>query len=340
MADLIFLLLASLYAVLFVMAPVLSAKIVDLGFAGAILPVGAIGISFAYMLLDVIHDSCGKSKAKQTVIAAAMARAVIYLMVVPVILLIPSENELHGFHNIMYESIRLFLASEIAMVGSQLFIDIPVFASLRKKTHAAFWLRYNLSTVISNAFSIVVFSTLGFAGTGRGKVVGIISGIMLVRLALTVALTPIAVCLRWLSRGCVGLLLIGMIAAPAGAQALRIGAGSTFTERGADPHVGLFATTGEWNRLSANAVARVNEDGDWTYLAKGSLRVVRGLQLEAGWDFLPHRDHEPEPVVGLAYVVPLAERLSAVAILNAEPLNDWGWAAIFRVNFTLWRRDG
>lgn len=342
MGSLIFLILASLYAVLFVIAPVLSAKIVGLGIGNAVLPVGAMAISVAYMLLDVIHDGCGKAQARQTVISAAIARAVVYLMVVPVVLVVPAKSELPGFHDIMYESMRLFLASEIAMVGSQLFVDIPIFAALRQRTRTAFWLRYNASTFISNAFSIVVFSTLGFAGTGRAPVLGVIFGIVLVRFAMTAALTPLAVVLRWLARGCAGLLLLAVIAAPASAQALRVGIGSSFTERGgADPHVGLFASTGEWGRLSANAVARVNEDGDVTYLAKASLRVVRGVQVEAGWDFLPRRDYEPEPVVGVVFIVPITKRLSGAAILNAEPRNDWGWAAVFRVNFTLWkRRDG
>jgi uncharacterized integral membrane protein (TIGR00697 family) len=184
---------AALAAASFVITPILGVKSIVLG--PLIVLGGQISMIFAYGLIDVAHDVWGRAQAIRTIVVAAMARLFVWSMI-GLVALSPGGAP-SGWERVLHESFRYFLAGELAMLLSQLFVDVRVFAWVRERLRRGFWVRYNLSNLLSQTLTFALFVPLALAGTGRPLLAIFVSGILL-RLLLSFIMTPIFAGLaRW-----------------------------------------------------------------------------------------------------------------------------------------------
>lgn len=157
------------YIVLLIASPLLSQYIVNVG--GLNFTGGVLTALLAYQLLDVINEIWGKKDARKAVYLGFGTKMVL----APILFLI------HPF------VFRIFLAGEAMNLIQNLLLDIPVFDKL-KKVKINFFIRSNLSNIISWTLGSVLFVFLAFYGT---KAFGwqLIIGQMLVRYPLTLIYT-------------------------------------------------------------------------------------------------------------------------------------------------------
>lgn len=154
--------LVAMFVGLHLFAPITSNKILLV--AGLTFTSGALLIGASYAVLDILNDWQGREVARQTVKAALIVRTVFFVVVVPVIILLPAAREVEGFEDFMTSSVRLFAAGLASLFVSSYLISIPVFTWLRERMQGRwFALRYlttNLPVIVS---ATVVYVTLGFA---------------------------------------------------------------------------------------------------------------------------------------------------------------------------------
>lgn len=180
-------LMAVLHASLFVMAPVLSSKMIELPF-GMRLLAGSMSMTLAYGCLDVVNQIWGLRQARIVALLAMVARFIVYLLGV-IIVVLPGQSS-PGFDRIATESFRVFLAGEVTHLFFQVLLDTAIFDWVRRKINKGFWLRYGLSNLVSMVVTSGVFTLL--ATTGRGlPTFEIWIGTVAVRLLMMALLTPV-----------------------------------------------------------------------------------------------------------------------------------------------------
>lgn len=188
--------LIAAYTAIFVMVPFLSARIIEV--FNMKLLVGSIAMIIAHGLLDVINEGYGPEKAKQTVLTAVVIRLFIWCFIA-LSYMLPTFRQPDGYQVIMLSGFRLLVAGEVTLVLTQYFLDVPVFAWLKRKTSYGFWVRYNLSNILSQSLLTCLFITMAFIGTGK-PIVELIFYAILFRTIVSMTLTPLFV----------GLLSIGL----------------------------------------------------------------------------------------------------------------------------------
>lgn len=185
-SDAKFALLASTYAALFVLAPVISNRVVSI--FGVKVLLGSVLLIIALGLLDVVNNDFGMRRARLVVVCGLVTRIIAWALV-SALMALPVLSEPAGFAGIVNSSLTLFLAGEVSIFLSQYFIDVRVFDWLRRK-YPAFWIRYNLSNLISYAMGLLIFLLLAFWGKDV-DLVGLFVGQIIVRLSLQALLSPI-----------------------------------------------------------------------------------------------------------------------------------------------------
>jgi uncharacterized integral membrane protein (TIGR00697 family) len=178
--------LIGMYAAIFVIAPVLSVRIVDV--FGAKLLVGSILMSFAFGFLDVINNDFGAIRARQVVVGAFIVRLVVWALIL-LSTLLPTFHESKGYAEVVLRGVRILIAGEISLTFSQLLIDIPVFDRL-KKYSTRFSVRYNLSNAISHFFGLIIFILIAFVGTGL-PMFKLFWSKVIVGIVISIILTPL-----------------------------------------------------------------------------------------------------------------------------------------------------
>lgn len=154
-------LLTAFFVGFVLLAPILSNRLIDI--FGIKVAFGTLMIPLACSLLDVINNNFGARVAKDVVITSVVVRFTIYGLVA-LGLLIPVVKETPGFSEMILTGIRLLIASELAIGLSQYFIDIPLF-SYMKERYGHFFVRYNVSNLVSTAIQGTIFVLIGFWGS-------------------------------------------------------------------------------------------------------------------------------------------------------------------------------
>jgi len=180
-----FALLASLYAALFVLAPVISNRVVDV--FGVKVLLGSVLLIVALGLLDVVNNDFGIRRARLVVVCALVTRIIVWVLV-SALMALPVLSEPPGFGKVVNSSLALFLAGEISIFVSQYFVDVRIFDWVRRR-YPAFWVRYSLSNLVSYVVGLVIFLVLAFWGKDV-DLVGLFVGQIMVRLTLQALLMP------------------------------------------------------------------------------------------------------------------------------------------------------
>jgi len=186
-------LLLGLHVALMALAPILSAKVLILG--ALAFPAGQLVVGTANGLLDVINDRWGKAEARASVVTALMVRAVLFLLVIPLVLAMPGKAP-DGFDSVLGQSIRLFLAGELGVFVESWLVSTTVFTWLRSRTSGRwFTLRYLGATGLGTLAGTTIFIVAGFAFTGA-PIAALIVGGVTIRLLLLLILAPLFTGLR------------------------------------------------------------------------------------------------------------------------------------------------
>lgn len=185
-----------LYTALMVIAPIMSNRIVE--FWMFTIPMGGFFAYVAASTLDIINNNWGVKQARNTVIGSLINRFIIYGIIVLCVSIFPVRFENPAFEDMVMTGLRLLIASEIAGVLSQYFIDIPVFHYMKKR-FKWFAARYNVSNIISGFVQSAAFLTIGFWGTPKEHLIltMIISSVA-VKYIVQISATPlVALLAKW-----------------------------------------------------------------------------------------------------------------------------------------------
>lgn len=153
-----------IFSSLVVVSPILGTKVVDL--FGIKFTAGIFTILLAFSLLDVVNELWGKSDAQFLATLIVAIRIVIFLAIVPGIIKLPAYIEPVGYSTFLHLGMRTFVASEVNTLVQNVLIDIPIFHTL-KRIKFGFFLRANLSNIISWAFGTVCFVLIAFWDSGK-----------------------------------------------------------------------------------------------------------------------------------------------------------------------------
>lgn len=177
-----------MFVALNLIAPIASNKVVDLGITFA---AGSLLIGVAYGFLDIINDWKGKAVAKATVDTALIVRAVFFLIVIPLLIVLPAAKEAPGFADFLTNSFRLFVAGWVSLLVGARMVNTPIFSRLRDRFRGRwFALRYLTTSLPTIVAGSVVYGVLGFAGT-KVDLMALIVGTAIARILIGVAITPL-----------------------------------------------------------------------------------------------------------------------------------------------------
>lgn len=217
---------------------------------------------------------------------------------------------------------QIALASCVAFVASES-ADWLVYHKLRKR---AWLVRSNASNSAGAIVDSIVFPTLAFGA--------LLPWIILGQIAAKIwGGTLWSLLLR--KRAAVALPLL-LLAVPADAQIVALGAGMVLTEVGEEETLELFLATPPAGRLRLTAVLASSAEG--VAIGKLSYGATKWLSLESGATWLKFRDYEPEWFVGLFFRRRLGERLQLGIALSSEPEQDWNTTVVVKVDFWTWFR--
>lgn len=200
--EFIFLVLSIVYAGMFIIAPVMSCKIIPLfglNFAGGLVP-----MTFAFMVVDLVNNSFGPNMARMMLWGSLIVRSIIFILVIPFVLFLPVVYQPVGFSEMFIQSYRMFIGAEIATFLLQYFVDIPIFAWMTKKRiFRWFGLRYNLSNLVSVSLTTTIVILIGYIGT-QVDIYTLLFGQVFMRIAITLITTPFSVVcnrgIQWATR--------------------------------------------------------------------------------------------------------------------------------------------
>lgn len=179
-------LLITIYTSLFLLAPMFSNKILIIG--GFKVMAGIVLMTLACGILDVINNNYGPNYARKTVTISAVTRAIVWCIGL-VVVSMQGIVIVEGFDKFVVSTFRILIAGEVAIVLSQYFIDIKVFDVVSRRFES-FFLKYNISTVISQIASISIFIMIALYGKVENITPILLSGILF-RVTATICMTPV-----------------------------------------------------------------------------------------------------------------------------------------------------
>lgn len=153
-----------------------------------------------FTLTDVVTEVRGRDRARSMVLSGVLVIVLLICFTALATALTPSARSLStesAYDTIFHNSIRMSIASIIAFASSA-FLDIAIFARLKKRMHRrALWFRNNASNIISQFIDSAVFLTAAFYALeiGLGANVSFIFGLLLpywlLRCAMSLLTTPL-----------------------------------------------------------------------------------------------------------------------------------------------------
>lgn len=170
-------LLGMIFAVSLVIANVVTAKIIDLGFtffgAPATIPGAAVCYAITFLMTDVVGEIWGKKEANKIVIFGVVCQILATLLIVFTQYLPATDSGMQDSYNMLLGQNWIFvIGSLVAYICSQTW-DVWIFHKIRDKFinkesgHKHRWIWNNASTITSQIIDTVVFIGISF-GIGFG----------------------------------------------------------------------------------------------------------------------------------------------------------------------------
>ncbi|MFA5025752.1 MAG: queuosine precursor transporter [Candidatus Shapirobacteria bacterium] len=203
--------LIGIYIFCIVAAELMGSKSFPIAKIGTFNLSGAMGmflIPWIYSINDIFTEVYGHERTKNL---AKLSVLIVFLIVIfsaLAIALPPSARFLpmeESYHKIFFQSIRISVASLMAMAISN-FLDIAIFVKLKRKMgKSKLWLRNNLSNIMALFMDTMVFMSLAFYSINTSVAAninflwGIILPYWLLKTAMSAIGTPLVYAgVRWL----------------------------------------------------------------------------------------------------------------------------------------------
>lgn len=184
------LLSSSLYLACNLIANILSTKITLLPFINLAIDGGTIIYPLTFTLRDLVHKTLGKQSARQLIIIAGLANALMFFLfwLIGIMAPDPAWPYQKAYQQILLPVGRVILASVIAQIISEL-IDTEIFSIFYKKINEiGAVLLSNLAGLIVDSF---IFSLIAFLGSlPFSTVLEIIIANILIKLIISVISSP------------------------------------------------------------------------------------------------------------------------------------------------------
>lgn len=157
------LLLQMLFVAVMILANIVGIKIVNIGPVAT--SVGIWLVPIAFLITDILAEVKGKKFVSSLIWSTVAILVFSFIFIKLSILAKPADRFAAtdpAFVTVFNNSTRMFIASIIAFILSQLH-DIWAFEFWKDKTHGRFlWLRNNLSTIVSQFIDTVIFMFVAF----------------------------------------------------------------------------------------------------------------------------------------------------------------------------------
>ncbi|MCC8157480.1 MAG: queuosine precursor transporter [Oscillospiraceae bacterium] len=203
-----YMILLTLFVISIVIANVVGARTITTGLSIGSIPLqtsgGAITYAVTFLCTDIIGEIWGKQKAKQTVFYGFIGQVFALVMIVLTGMCKAADATMDAaYQTLLGQSWSFVLGSLCAYYASQSW-DVFVFHKLRDKfagknyTGAKRWIWNNGSTLTSQIFDTVIYSTISF-GIGLGwlwnaetrvSLLGLMIGQYLLKACLALIDTP------------------------------------------------------------------------------------------------------------------------------------------------------
>jgi uncharacterized integral membrane protein (TIGR00697 family) len=154
------------YMALFVMAPILTNKILEIG--PFTMPAGQFFVTLIMVgMIDVMNQREGLKEARGMLLNGLIVKSLIYLIVIPLAIAMPAAPFWHGqeiYQKFLGESIRFFIAAECVNFIGQYVISTKIFASIKNGNWFA---RVLTSDLVSQSLQTMAFMVISYYGTGK-----------------------------------------------------------------------------------------------------------------------------------------------------------------------------
>ncbi len=197
-------LLHALYIMAIVAAELMGAKTFPLGFMSASVAIFLLPITFS--INDLVFEVYGRERAMSFMRSGLQILFFLFAFNILAVMLPPTDRfaSANGAYALIFsKSLRMTAASLAAFWVSER-LDVVVFSRIKAKmSKQSFWLRSNLSNVISMFIDTVVFMTLAFYSPGKsGFLISLIIPYWLLKVSMSVVTTPVTQWgVNWLQRG-------------------------------------------------------------------------------------------------------------------------------------------
>ena len=194
-----FLILASLYVGLNLIAPIASTKISVI--AGVTFATGSLLIGLSLGLLDVINDWKDKATARRVVLSTVAVRALFAFVLLPLVIALPASKMPEGFDAFLGQSTRLAFAGLVSLFIPMWYVNTPAFSWLKARMEGRwFVLRYLVISFPTFFTSNLIYGLLGFSFIAGVDLWAVIFGTLLMRMAVAVVISPVVWLVRWVVR--------------------------------------------------------------------------------------------------------------------------------------------
>lgn len=197
--------LLALYITSLIAAELLGSKIITL--LGANISVGIIAFPITFLINDIVTEIAGKERARHFVRTGLGMLVLLFGLVLLARALPPASFYSHNdaYDTVFANSLRVILASLSAFIVSEL-LDIAIFSNIRKRLKKFFWLRVNVSNIISQFIDTTIFMFIAFymvtSAYNLDKMVALILPYWGLKILFSFVQTPLAYLgVYWLRRG-------------------------------------------------------------------------------------------------------------------------------------------
>lgn len=181
--------LTASFAVCLVLANILAAKVVQIGFIE--IPAAVILYPITFLCTDIIGEIWGKKQAAFTVRLGIIIQVIALVFIFAAILLPPAPYMAEfqeSYAAVLGGSARFVIASLAAALVSQNF-DLFAFHLMKEKFPKQKWLRNN-TTIVSQLIDTTIFIVIAFIGTVPNLLL-LIGGQLLIKLIIALCDTPV-----------------------------------------------------------------------------------------------------------------------------------------------------
>lgn len=191
--------LCATFCVIVVLSNILSAKLVMLPFFALAVPAGLLTYPLTFLISDIVTEIYGP-KYSRLMVTIALGMNLLSLVLIQFVLLFPDNGyDTKGAFQIVLGLSGLRIISSLVAYLSSQFVDIQIYAALKKRTGTRLlWFRNNVSTWVSQLVDTLTIDII-FLWWGLGMPMAEVAPIMMFSYSYKAAFSVLTTPLLYLS---------------------------------------------------------------------------------------------------------------------------------------------